>query len=441
MNVELWGLTVNHKDHLVLGGFDVVTLAEAYGTPLHLVNGQQVRANYRSFAAAFRASYPNTRVYYSYKSNCIPGVLRILHADGCGAEVVSPYELWLTVKLDVPGADVIYNGVNKSVEDLRTAIGRGVGLINVDTIEEIQRLKRASEELAKPVNLGIRIDPGVGWKAQFGIQAADDQILTISRAIKESKFLNLCGLHVHIGTGLRRTIQYVRAIARICGLIRKLRDSLDIVIDDLDLGGGFGVPTVKHLTIPELALYRLLKRCPRPPRIEDCPSPERFGRAVAGALRRGCERHGLREPRLRLEPGRALTSNTQALLVTVRDIKRRSNGTTFAIADGGMQNIAFPLSYEYHHCIVANKARAERGRRYFVTGPLCSPEDVLYRNWKLPELKPGDLLAIMDAGAYFTSFANNFSYPRAPVVLVADGETKLIRGRETFERMAALDQL
>jgi diaminopimelate decarboxylase len=106
-----------------------------------------------------------------------------------------------------------------------------------------------------------------------------------------------------------------------------------------------------------------------------------------------------------------------------------------------MQNIAFPLSYEYHHCFVANKARTERSRRYIVTGPLCSPEDILYRNWELPELEPGDLLAIMDAGAYFTSFANNFSYPRPPVVLVSEGESKLIRGRETFEQMTVLDEL
>jgi len=142
---------------------------------------------------------------------------------------------------------------------------------------------------------------------------------------------------------------------------------------------------------------------------------------------------------LLLEPGRALTSEAQILLLTVRGIKHKRRGVTYAITDGGMQHIAFPLSYEYHACLLANRAGARPTRRCFVTGPLCSPEDILYRNWKLPELKEGDLLAVMDAGAYFTSFANNFSFPRPAVVMVSHGAPALVRQRETFEHMAALD--
>src|SRR5262249_26086114 len=111
----------------------------------------------------------------------------------------------------------------------------------------------------------------------------------------------------------------------------------------------------------------------------------------------------------------------------------------FAITDGGMQSLAFPLCYEYHHCFVANRASAAPATRYFVAGPLCSPEDLLYRNWPLPSIEPGDVLAIMDAGAYFTSFANNFSYPRPAIVAATDGTARILRTRETFEGMTRND--
>jgi diaminopimelate decarboxylase len=441
MDSGLWNLAVNGQGQLVLGGCDVVALARAYGTPLHVVDGQAVRAGYRSFRDAFRGSYPSTRVFYSYKSNCIPGVLRILHAEGCGAEVASPYELWLAARLGVPGADLIYNGAGRSAAELGAAVEMGVGLINVDSVEEAQRLSRVAEQLGRAVQVGIRVDPGVGWKAHFGVRAQKGSIITVGRAIKEMEPLELSAVHVHIGTGLRGLSEYGRALGRVCELIRELRDTLDIVIEDLDLGGGFGVPTARSLTTRELALYRLLGRPPRTPRVDVCASHEEFGEGLAAVLRRECRRLTIQEPRLLLEPGRALTSSAQMLLVTVTDVKRKGRGPLFAVVDGGMQNIAFPLSYEYHHCLVANKALRARGPRYTIAGPLCSSEDILYRNWRLPELMPGDVLAIMDAGAYFTSFANNFSYPRPPVALVWEGESRLVRERETFEQMTATDEL
>jgi diaminopimelate decarboxylase len=439
LDVGPWGLGVNRAGHLVLGGCDVVEIAHAYGTPLHLADEAALRHAYRSFVRAF-AAYPRTRVFYSYKSNCVPGLLAVLHSEGCGAEVISPYELWLARRLGVPPAGVVYNGPNKSSEDLRTAIELGVGLINVDSVSEIRRLLPVAEALRRPVDIGIRIYPAIGWKAHFGVQPHHDSLVGVCRELAGTGLINVRTLHVHIGTGIRATRDYERVIRLVCTLMRDLGDAAGIRIDRIDLGGGFGVPTVKTFTLPELALYRLFARPPRPPRSADCPSVERFGEAIATALAHWCGHHGLGEPELLLEPGRAITSGAQILLLTVKEIKTRG-GTTFAIVDGGMQNIAFPLSYEYHACLVASRVGARRHRRYFVTGPLCSPEDILYRNWTLPELVEGDVLAVMDAGAYFTSFANNFSFPRPPVVLAAGGQHRLIRRREPFEQMTALDDI
>jgi diaminopimelate decarboxylase len=441
MDRRLWGLDANGSDHLVLGGCDLVTVAATYGTPLHVVDEDRLRANYRRFLAAFQASYPVTRVFYSYKTNCIPAVLALLHDERCGAEVISPYEAWVAQRLGVEGKDVVYNGVGRSVGDFRVAIERGVSLINVDSAEELRRLADAADELQQPVDVGLRVYPAVGWRAHFGLEPAADRLLARAAELGGHRRLTLRALHAHVASGLRTTASHERVVDVLCALVRDLRARSGVTIGTLDLGGGFGVPTVKTLGIHEVALYKLWNVPPRPPRPDDCPSIEMFGRAVTAVLRERCARYGIPEPTLFLEPGRAITSDAQLLLITVMDVKRRTKGPAFAITDGGMQNIAFPLAYEYHHALLATRASARPERRYTVTGPLCSPEDLLYRHWPLPELASGDVLAVMDAGAYFTSFANNFSFPRPAVVGVSKGRHRLLRARETFEQMTDVDAL
>jgi diaminopimelate decarboxylase len=190
-----------------------------------------------------------------------------------------------------------------------------------------------------------------------------------------------------------------------------------------------------------MALYKIFNIPPQEPAVSTCPSIEGFAEEIAGYLNSFVERHGLKKPILLLEPGRALTGDAQILLVTVGEIKTRNHGLNYAITDGGMQNVAFPLSYEYHKCFLANRAGTGISNRYHVTGPLCSPEDLLFRNRELPELKRGDVLSIMDAGAYFTSFSNNFSYPRPAAVSVRNGSHKIMRDRENFKHMTGLDRI
>lgn len=423
----------------MLGGCDLLSLADVYGTPLHVVDEDRLRSNYRRFLGAFEVSHRDTRVFYSYKTNCIPGVLSVLHDEGCGAEVISPYEVWLSRRLGVAGADVVYNGVGRSPGEFRVAIEHRVGLINVDSLDELDRVARAAEALRQTVDVGLRVYPEVGWRAHFGLHPRRDRLLASAAALKGHPYLNLRALHAHAGTGLRDTSTHERVIETLCALVRDLAARAGVGISCLDLGGGFGVGTVKTLGLHETALYRLWHVPPRPPRPEASPSLEVVGRTLSDLLRDRCARYGLAEPSLLLEPGRAITSDAQVLLVTVNTIKPPRHGVAFAVTDGGMQTIAFPLAYEYHHSFLANRASAPVDRRYSVTGPLCSPEDLLYRNWPLPALAAGDVLAIMDAGAYFTSFANNFAYPRPAVVGVSRGRHRLLRRRETFDQMTAVD--
>ena len=434
-----WGLTRNAADHLVLGGCDLVALAQRYGTPLHVADETAIRRHYGALLGAASAGPSRARVFYSYKSNCVPGLLRVLHAEGCGAEVISPYELWLARRLDVPPSQIIYNGVNKSLDDLRAAVELGVGLINVDSLAELRRLSSIARPGQPPIDVGVRVFPSVGWRSHFGVDPRREPLVAACREGEAAGLVHVKALHVHFGSGLRATSPYDRAIDFVCQTARDLRDRAGVEIEAIDVGGGFGVPGVRPLTAAEVGLYRLWSVPPRAPDARGCPSLQEFGRAIGDAVTRSAARHGVRQPEILLEPGRALTSAAQVLLLTVKEIKRRGR-TWFAVVDGAMQQMAFPLSYEYHACLVASSASGQRPpRRYFVVGPLCSPEDVLYRNWRLPELSEGDVLAVMDAGAYFTSFANNFSFPRPPIALVQDGRDRLIRQRETFAAIAAPD--
>ena len=441
MNIGLWGLVKTGEDHLAFGGSDLVELAETYGTPLYIADEGRLRSNYREFLAAFERHYPATKVFYSYKTNCIPAVIKVLHDEGAGAEVVSPYELWLARRCGVAPAKIVYNGVNKSTESLRSAIDCGTGTINIDSVNEIDRFADIVITAESPTRLGLRIDPNVGWRAQFGVQPRKGVLAHLRQRWNRDALSRLRGIHAHSGSSIAHPKHYSKTVEVLCSTACLMKDELGAEIDFIDIGGGFGRPTVRPLRLHEVATYRLLGIPPRAPNAEGFPSIETYARTVADTLISACRKYDLGEPTLYLEPGRALTSDAQILLIRVGDIKSGGGGKTYAVTDGGLQNIAYPLSYEYHACFLVNRVSAAANRRYHIVGPLCSPEDILYRNWQLPELELGDLLAVMDAGAYFTSFANNFSYPRPAFAMVSQGKHSLVRERETFEHLVALDRI
>jgi len=214
---------------------------------------------------------------------------------------------------------------------------------------------------------------------------------------------------------------------------------MDIKIDHVDLGGGFGVPTVRPLN--ELDQRYALNGYPlRSPQPGESPSPAEFARAIAPILRAGLTESDGTVPELVLEPGRAITSSAQLLLLRVLAIKPGPRGERYVILDGG-KNIAMPPAWEYHEAFLVNPVADRPIRRHSIFGPLCHTGDVMFRSRSFPELRVGDLLAIMDAGAYFIPNQMNFSNPRPSAVLIEGGRAHLVRGRETFEDMVRLDPL
>ncbi|NTV09400.1 MAG: pyridoxal-dependent decarboxylase [Zoogloea sp.] len=433
---ENWDASMSRGGHLEIGGLDAVALAEIHGTPLHVVDSSRLRRNLSNFQEGFRFYYPRVEVAYSYKTNPLPGVLGRLHRFGASAEVISAFELWLALELGVPPERIVVNGPGKTPEMLECAVSRKVKIINVDNIDEPAAIQRFAKRHGHIQQVGVRVVTSVGWASQFGLRIASGAAFRAFREIRRHDHLDGCGLHVHLGTGLRDVASYLQAVREVLDFADLLRRELGVRIRFLDLGGGFGVPTVR----PYSSLDLWLMAAAHPPTVLDIratPSIGDYGRGIAALVREYFPESEL--PTLILEPGRAITSSAQSLLLRVLSVKPGDGGPPSVIVDGGI-NVAMPTRWEYHEILAADKLNLRCDTSYRVCGPLCHPGDVLAQVKRLPELEPGDLIAVMDAGAYFIPNQMNFSNPRAAAIMVEHGKARPIRRREEFAHLISLDE-
>jgi diaminopimelate decarboxylase len=435
-----WGLTVR-GGALALDGVRLDGLLERWGSPLHVIHADRLERNAASFLRLPPGRSRACEVYYSYKTNPIPAVLQRLHQLGVGAEVISPYELWLALRLGVPPERIIYNGPATSEAVLREAIGRGIQLINCNHRENVGRVARVAERCRARPSVGIRVVTGESWSGQFGVPIRGGAALQAYAEALRSPWLRVNAVHAHLGELLRTQGQLERFVGEVLAFTDTLHTRLGLDLEILDLGGSLAIPTVGALSPAGQHLSRALHRNLHPPDADGCLSIDEY---VAGVLEL-CEEHYRRRgrplPRILLEPGRAMTGNTQMLLGSVISLKAvPEEGFTYAILDAG-QNLAEAARYAYHQIFPLQRYGQPASHTYALAGPICSPGDVLFPAVRLPRLEPGDALAIMDAGAYFVPFANSFSFPQPAVVMVEGGQEVLIRRAETFEDLVALDEM
>ena len=435
-----WEAGVGPDGHLVIGDCDTLELAQRFGTPLQVVDRSRLRKNFDLFAAGFKDFYPRVEIGYSYKTNPLPGVLRSLHEFGAWAEVISHFELWLALELGVAPGKIVFNGPGKTLAGLELAVALGVSMINVDSVEEIESIRYLAEKHGRRQRVGVRIITSVGWSSQFGLSIQSGAALrAFERICASPEHIEPAGLHLHLGTGIRDIAMYVQAVREVLRFADVLRRTLGIEIQTLDLGGGFGVPTVRPFSAWDMRLMDN-GHCPRVTDVSRVPSIEHYGRAIGQLVAQHYPPSDKNAPLLFFEPGRALTSSAQTLLLRVLAIKPGIGGRLVAICDGG-KNIALPLGYEYHEIFAAADAEGKAEMTYDLFGPLCHPGDVLMKGKRLPRLIVGDVIAVMDAGAYFIPNQMNFSNPRPAAVMVNRGEAAVIRSREAFEDIVAHDGL
>jgi diaminopimelate decarboxylase len=436
--LSMFGLQVGRSGRLHLRSVDLVELVAEHGSPLHVVDGDHLSRAASEALGPFRdPDRPGADIHYSYKTNPVPAVLERLHDAGVGAEVISEYELWLALKLGVPGPRIIYNGPAKSEASLRLAIERDVRIINANSLGEVDRIADAAAEVGRPAPLGLRVALPGGWGGQFGIVGNVDVMAPeVSRIVADDR-LHLDGLHIHRGITIRTADELTAHVEGLLGFAQELRRQTGWVPRLLDLGGSLADPMVSRFDPRQFRLNRFLGSDLLPPDPATALTVGEASQQAATMVADWAERVDVASPAVVMEPGRALTGNTQFLLTSVLDVKTDTD-PPHAILDAGI-NLAEAVAGEYHQLFSASRPSATADRSYRLAGPICTPADVLYNSWRLHELAPGDVLAIMNAGAYLVPFSTSFSFPRPAIVECSADTTTVVRSGETFDDMVALD--
>jgi diaminopimelate decarboxylase len=397
-------------------------LAKQYGTPLYVLSEKRIRKNYRTFHEALNRDYHNTLVCPALKANAHLAVCRIYQREGAGAEVVSSAELRTALQAEIQPERIVYNGPVKREADLELAIASTLGLINADSVSELDHMQEISRRLNQKCNTGIRVNIGIKPQThrhlataerehKFGIWI-EDAIDAYRHATKKPD-LNIIGLHCHIGSNINEPGVIAEMSRKTVKLATLLRKQVGLRLTKIDFGGGMGF---SYQSDSRQMTY------------------DQYASAILS------DRHSLREldePQLIFEPGRAVVADAGVLLTSVVVLKRQGN-VNWALVDAGMNTFIRPALYGAKHQVILANRSADNRLRYDVGGPCCESADVIADGAPLPVLREGDLLAVLDVGAYGFSMSNNYNgQPRAAVVLVNDGEGQLIRKRETYEDMIA----
>ncbi|WP_298817395.1 diaminopimelate decarboxylase [Chloroflexus sp.] len=424
---HIWPVTATvQAGRLFVGGCDVIELAERFGTPLYLLDETTLRSAMRAYRQAFAAAYPGpTQVHYAGKALLNTALAQIVAQEGLGLDVVSATELQVARCAGVPMAQVHLHGNAKTDAELERAVAWQVGAVVVDNLDELARLRALSGLLSVPQGVLLRIAPAIeadthahiatgGAAAKFGLSlSALDEAVAQTLATPGLRWL---GLHAHIGSQLFALDQVVATVEILAAQAARLRDRFGITPLELSPGGGLGVPYTADQ--PATDIYH-------------------YARVVGAAMQSACARYDLPLPRLTVEPGRSIVA--QAGVALYRIVARK--GAQWLHIDGGMADNIRPALYGARYtAVLAHCADTLADVVVSVGGRYCESGDVLLREVALPSAQPGDVLAVATAGAYTLSMASNYNLvPRPALVLVGNGQARLIQRRETEEDVLARD--
>ncbi|MFI7384006.1 diaminopimelate decarboxylase [Streptomyces sp. NPDC049813] len=411
---------------LKVGGVALAEIAGRYGTPVYVLDEGEVRRRCR----LYRKAFPEAEVHYAAKAFLCRAVARWVEEEGLGLDVCSAGELELAVAAGFPAGRIVLHGNAKTPDDLRKALGYGVGRIVIDSPSETARIAAAVGTGGRQ-RVMVRVVPGIsagghakirtGTEDQkFGLSVSDGYAQHAIARILDQPQLELTGLHCHLGSQITDVKPYLTAVRRLVGLMARLHEQHGVTLRELDLGGGHGVayrPGEPAMDVPRLA------------------------REVRAELTGACAAAGLPVPRLVIEPGRAVAGPAGIALYHVVSVKR-TGGRTFVAVDGGMSDNPRPALYgvRYAPRLVGRRGSAAHAP-VTVVGRHCEAGDVVAADVPLPDdVRAGDLLAVPVAGAYHLSMASGYNLVgRPPVVAVRDGGARLLVRRESLDDVRSRD--
>jgi diaminopimelate decarboxylase len=418
---------------LTLGGIDVRDLAAEFGTPALIMDEADVRSRAREYVDAFGE---DSQVFYAAKAFCSRAVLRWVAEEGLGVDVCTGGELAVALSAGIDPALITLHGNNKLPAEIEQAVAAGVGHIVVDSFEEIARLAYLAEAVQNPARprprVLVRVTTGVeAHTHEFMATAHDDQKFGFSlasgtadeavRRVLGLPALEFAGLHSHIGSQIFDTGGFEVAARRVLELAARIHAEHGVHVEELDLGGGFGIAYVDE---------------------DDAPEVKTLAAGLRSIITTQCLSFGIPRPRLTVEPGRGIVGPSTVTLYEVGTIKDVDGIRTYVSVDGGMSDNVRPALYDAAYtCVLASRSSAAPPMLSRVVGRHCESGDIVVRHGYLPsDLAPGDLLAVAATGAYCRSLASNYNHlPRPGVVAVTDGAAREIVRRETLEDLLRLD--
>lgn len=425
-------ISVNEKGHLTIGGADTVELAEKYGTPAYVFDENEIRNNLREFKKSIDENYGgNGLVVYASKAFCCKEMCRICAQEGTGIDVVSGGELYTALSVGFPTDRIVFHGNNKTHDELVMAVTNNVGRIIVDNVTELESLNEVAASQGKTVGIMLRIKPGIDAHthdfirtgqidSKFGFALETGEAMAAVKEALKMPNIKLRGLHCHIGSQIFDLDPFELAATVMLDLFKDIKDQTGVELEELNLGGGFGIKYLKT----------------------DRPRPfADYMKKVAETVNSYSAKLGLKTPFILIEPGRSVVGAAGLTLYTVGAVKNIPDVRTYVSVDGGMgDNPRYALYQSHYELVCANKASEKRTETVTVAGKCCESGDLIQEWTHIQPVEPGDIIAVLSTGAYNYSMASNYNrIPRLPAVMVKDGESRVIIKRETYEQVAECD--
>lgn len=431
MNEQIKAGDINDDGHLQIGGVDAIQLAAKYGTPVLVYDVSQIRDQIHRFQKVFEQAGLQYEVSYASKAFSSVAIYQVMKEEHAHTDVASGGELATAIKADFPMQQVSFHGNNKSRSELEMAINHHVGTIVVDNFHEIDLLKDILDDRHDQINVQIRITPGISAHtnsyiatgqvdSKFGFDVDSGQADKALQLLLSMPQVHVAGIHAHIGSQIFDVKGFESVAKKLVEIAANWHDKFDFNTEVLNVGGGFGI---KYSA-------------------EDHPlRPEEFVRAIVHTVKSSIEARNLVMPAIWIEPGRSIVGPAGYTLYTIGSRKDVPGLMPYVSVDGGMGDNIRPALYDAkYEAVLAKDPQAKNVETVRIAGKYCESGDILSDHQPLPKTQPGDVLAMLDTGAYDYAMASNYNRnPRPAVVFAENGHDQLVIKRESYDDLTHLD--
>lgn len=419
-------LKMNSAGHLEIGGCDTIELVKKHGTPLYVMDEMVIRNNCRMYKEALDKYYDgNGLVLYASKAFCTIAACKIAHQEGLGLDVVSGGELYTAIKAGFPMEKVYFHGNNKTIDEIEMGIDNNIGRFVVDNETELNNIEKIATVKGKKVKILFRIKPGIDANtheavmtgqidSKFGVGIENGEAYDIITKAAKMENIEVVGIHCHIGSQIFGLEPFMKTAEVMINFIADIRDKLNIQLNELNLGGGFGIRYTEKDAHLEY---------------------DKFVESVSKVVKKVANEKGIKELFILIEPGRSIVGSAGITLYEVGNVKNIEGIRKYISVDGGMcDNPRYALYESEYTALLANKPKSTKDEVVTIAGKCCESGDLIAKDIKMPKTQAGDIIAVLATGAYNYSMAMNYNrLGKPPVVLVKDGKDRLIVRRETYE--------